>query len=212
MKTFTGIGLFVATLAVASLAQPPAPAQHLQALQRMKAVVVDQQLNLTADQREKAKSLRAQAATAAKAIRESSALTPEQKRDQLAAAGKAARELFRATLTTAQQVKFDELASHPQQLNQLAERRLRMAAIAKELGLTPEQRTSLRAIQARTAAAVKVVRTDTALAVPQKQAKVRELLQGARTEMRAALTPEQRTKLDRIRQRLLAPLGPLATG
>ena len=216
MKTLLRFSLLAAALATAALAAPsgtsPAlPAQRLQALQRAKTAIVDQQLALNDEQKTKVKAVRAQAAATAKSIRENTVLTPEQKREQLAAASQTAREQWRAQLTPDQLAKLTQITNHPQQLNALAMRRVRMAALAKEIGVTPEQQAALRAVQSKTAAAVKTVRADATLAPAEKQAKVREQLQTARTEMRATLSADQRVKLDQIRRRLLAPLGALAT-
>jgi hypothetical protein len=45
------------------------------------------------------------------------------------------------------------------------------------------------------------------LTVEQKAAKLREIRQAGRVEAHAALTAEQQQKLERIRQRMLGPLG-----
>jgi hypothetical protein len=218
MKTPLGFSIFAAALAVATLAgeprQPTAapaiPAQRLQAIQRAKTAIIDQRLGLTDEQEAKVKAIRAQAAAAAKVVRENPALTPQQKREQLAAADQAAREQWRAQLTPDQLVKLGQITSHPQQLTALAVRRVRTAAIAREIGVTPEQQTSLRAIQSKTAAAVKAIRADATLAPAQQQAKVRELTQAGRKEVSGVLSAPQRMKLEQIRKRLLAPLGSLA--
>ena len=217
MKTLLSFCLCAIGLAVAAFAgetgntTPAATAaKHQQALQRARTAIIDQQLNLTDDQKTKVKVLRTQSAAAIKAIRENSALTPEQKREQVAAADKTAREQWRALLTQDQLVKLGQITSHPRELNALALRRVRTAAVAKEIGITPEQQVSLRAIQTKAATTAKAIRADASLSPEQKTAKLRALFQADRTEKRAVLTAEQRQKLERIRTRLLTPLGPLA--
>jgi len=56
---------------------------------------------------------------------------------------------------------------------------------------------------------VNPIRADASLTPEAKRAKVRELVEASRTEIHGVLTPEQEAKLQRIRRRLLAPLGPL---
>ena len=87
--------------------------------------------------------------------------------------------------------------------------RVRTGMVAKRLGLSPDQRAKIRDIRTKTAAAVQPVRTDASLTPEAKRAKVRELVEAGRTELRGVLTPGQQQKLQRIRRRLLAPLGPL---
>jgi hypothetical protein len=56
---------------------------------------------------------------------------------------------------------------------------------------------------------LRTLRGDASLAPDQRQTKVREAWQANRRQIQQVLTPAQRTKLGRIRQRLLAPLGNL---
>jgi len=213
MKTFLGLTLLATGLCAATLAgaqdptAPFPPAQRPQALQRARLAIIGQKLELTDAQKAQVKQIRATAWEAAKAIRANPALTPEQKREQVAATWKNSREQWRALLTPEQQARLAEITSHPGQLNAQAANRLRMGMIANRLGLTPEQRAKLREIQKKTAAAVKPIRTDATLTPEKRHAEVRAVLDASRTEARAVLTPEQQAKLDEIRGRLLGPLS-----
>jgi Spy/CpxP family protein refolding chaperone len=171
--------------------------------------IVAGRLGLTAEQKAQLKTIRDQTAEAVKAIRANAALTADQKRAQAVAAWKTSREQMRALLASDQQAKLAQIKSHPGRLNALAVSRVRMGLLANRLGLTPDQRAQIRDIHTKTVAAVNPIRADASLTPEAKQAKVRELVEASRTEIHVVLTPEQEAKLQRIRRRLLAPLGPL---
>jgi Skp family chaperone for outer membrane proteins len=73
--------------------------------------------------------------------------------------------------------------------------------VARRLDLSADQKAELKAKRAETHAALKALRADTSLTREQKKEKARELLQSARSDLRAKLTPEQSAKLDRARER-----------
>ena len=179
------------------------------AFHRAKMGVIADRLGLTADQRTKLKAIRTQTASSVQAIRANSALTAEQKQAQVAAARMGAKTQMKAVLTDEQLGKLAFIRSHPRHLNELATRRMKMGMAANRLGLSPDQRAKIRDITQKTAAAVKPVRQDPNLTPAAKREKVRQLVDASRTEIRGVLTAEQQDRLQRMRRRLLAPLGPL---
>lgn len=216
MKTIFGISFLATSLTLAAIAGapnasvPPAPSgARQQIFNRAKAAVVAHRLGLSQDQRSQIKGIRAQTAGTINAIRANTALTPELKQAQIAAAAKASRDQWRALLTPDQQDRLAQIVRHPGMLNALATQRVRATMIAGRLDLTPEQRAKIRDIQDRTAAAAKPIREDESLAPEQKRAQIRGLFQAGGKAAREILTSEQKTKLKQIRQHLLAPLGPL---
>jgi Spy/CpxP family protein refolding chaperone len=217
MKTFLGISLLAVTVTIATLvavAEPAAPAAGRapargEAFRHAKMAVIAQRLDLTAAQKAKWKDLRQQTASAVQAVRANNDLTEEQKTAQIKSLRQSARDQMRAVLTADQRAKLGEIRSHPRMLNALAMHRMRMGLLARRLGLTSEQMAGIRDIRAKTMAAVKPIRADASLTPDAKRAKVREVVQAGRAQIRALLTPEQRAKVERMRRRLLAPLGPL---
>ncbi len=216
MKKLLGIGVVAAIVAIAAVVNaasggmaPTLRARWPHAFQRAKMSVIAQKLGLTADQRGKLKAIRGQTVEAVKAIQANSALTPEQKQAQVAAARQAGRVQMGVVLTDEQKGKLAFIRNHPERLNVLATRRFKVGLVANRLGLSPDQRTKIRDINAKTAAAVKPIRMDASLPPEAKHARVRQLVEASRTEIRGILTPEQQIRLDRMRRRLLAPLGPL---
>jgi hypothetical protein len=65
----------------------------------------------------------------------------------------------------------------------------------------------LKSLRKETVSNIKGIRTDASLTKEQKKAKAREVLQGARVQMRDVLTAEQQARLARIRRRLQAFRG-----
>jgi Spy/CpxP family protein refolding chaperone len=215
MKKFLGISLGAAVIAIAACfgaesagVAPFAGAQWPKTLKRAKMSILAERLGLTAEQKAQFKTVRTQTATAVKAIRANAALTAEQKRTQVRVAVQASREQMRTLLTPDQQAKLARLQSHPGRLNALAAMRVRTGMLANRLRLSPDQRAKIRDIRTQTADAVRPIRTNASLTPEAKRVKVRQLVEASRTEMRGVLTPKQQEKLQRIRQRLLAPLGP----
>lgn len=122
MKTLTRITLLVAGLAAAALptvnaadATAPAPAARHPRLRAMLALrrAVRQRalkkLGLSADQVTQLKADRAKTATAVKAIRVDSSLTPDQKKAKVRETLQAARTEMRSVLTPDQQAKLQQL-------------------------------------------------------------------------------------------------------
>ena len=188
---------------------PGGHARWAAAFHRAKMGVVADRLGLTADQRAKLKDIRTRTASSVQAIRANSALTAEQKQAQVAAARQGAKAQMKAVLTDEQLGKLAFIRSHPRQLNELTTRRVKMGMAANRLGLSPDQRAKIRDITQKTAAAVKPVRQDPSLTPAAKREKVRQLVDASRTEIRGVLTAEQQVRLEHMRRRLLAPLGPL---
>jgi hypothetical protein len=101
----------------------------------------------------------------------------------------------------------DRLANRPL-LRALVQRRAAVRAqVAKRLDLSADQVAQLKARRASTADALKAIRKDSTLTAEQKKAKARETLQAARADVRATLTPEQQSKLAKIRARLQKAAG-----
>jgi len=210
------LGLGAAAAAGGGAAGDPAAGQRPEgrarvagAFHKAKMGVIADRLGLTADQRAKLKAIHSQTAATVQGIRANSALTAEQKQAQIAAARQGAKAGMKAVLTDEQLGKLALIRSHPRQLNELATRRVRMGMTANRLGLSPDQRAKIRDIAQKTAAAVKPVRQDPNLTPGAKREKVRQLVDASRTEIRGVLTAEQQERLQRMRRRLLAPLGPL---
>ena len=215
MKIFLIVSLSAALIAGAVLTSAmsapsgaPEDGQHWRDFRHAKMAVMARRLGLNDEQKSKLKSIRQQSAEAVKAIRDNRSLTPEQQQAQIDPVRRSARDQMRAVLTPDQQARFAQLAGHPRMWNAWAAHRMRVGAIAHRLGLTSEQMAKVRDIQNRTAAAVKPIRADATLTPEQKKAKVRDLVQAGRQEARGVLTPEQQAKLEKMRHRLLAPLGP----
>ncbi len=217
IKTLFRSGLAAAAVVVAAFAHAqaaalvPAAAPHhvrAHALQQARRAVISHRLGLSDDQRAKMKAIHAQTGEAVKAIKANTALTPAQQQQQIAVLRQSARTQAKALLTPEQQGRLAEIMSHPGLVRMAAMQHLRAEQTMKQLALTPGQRTQIRELRRQTVAAVKPIRADTTLTPEQKRERIRAIVQASRTQMRSVLTPDQQQKLDAIRQRLLAPLGP----
>lgn len=73
--------------------------------------------------------------------------------------------------------------------------------VAKALGLSADQKATLKADHAKTASAIRSIRTDSSLTRDQQREKLHAARQSARAEMRGVLTPDQQQKLDTMKAR-----------
>lgn len=214
MKKMIALACFVAASAASisvlgAEARPAKSPTWDQRVRQARQAVIGQRLHLTPEQQVQARTIRTRAAAAAQAARADAALSPEQRRQRIAEAFRTAQTDWRALLTPEQKQQLKQLLAHPHELNQRARERVRAAAVQTALALTAEQQGKLRAVRAERAAALKALQEDGALPAEQKATKRRELMQASRRQIETMLTPAQKTKLARMRARLLAPLGVL---
>lgn len=87
----------------------------------------------------------------------------------------------------------------PSNLRSLTNRADRVAALANELKLTPQQQDKLRPILLEEGQKMVAVFRDNTLAREAKMTKVQELRDANRTKIKAILTPEQLEKWDKLR-------------
>jgi Spy/CpxP family protein refolding chaperone len=86
-------------------------------------------------------------------------------------------------------------------------RRALQKKIAHKLNLSADQKTQFKTIGANTRSAVKAVHDNTTLTPEQKKSQVRELVQSARAQRIAVLTPDQKTKLEQMKARVWQRMG-----
>jgi Spy/CpxP family protein refolding chaperone len=162
-----------------------------------------QQLNLTDQQKTQIQGFRKAGHEQAQSIRQDTSLTQEQKRDKF-------REL---RASTHQQVLGVLTPEQQQQMKQFREQHRGMGAglgygpMAK-LNLTDDQRAKIQPILQSSRQQAEAVRNDTTLTPDQKHAKMREIHQGAMTQMNSLLTPEQQQQLQQMRQHRGGRHGP----
>jgi hypothetical protein len=73
--------------------------------------------------------------------------------------------------------------------------------MTKALSLTPDQVTSIKAIQDDTRKQAMALRDDTSTAGPDKRAKMMAMRESEQTKIKAVLTDDQKTKYDAMRAR-----------
>lgn len=179
-------------------------------MRHARRAVIAECLHLTAQQKRELRQLHAKTSAAIRAVWTDSSLTIAQKRAKTAPLRRSVREQMKTLLTESQRRQMAQLMRHPRRLQMLARRHLRMVALARRLDLTPQQRTEIRTIAVKTRAAIRPIRENENLTAQEKRTRVHQLLASSRGEIRHVLNARQRMKLDRMRHRLLAPLGPLA--
>jgi periplasmic protein CpxP/Spy len=79
--------------------------------------------------------------------------------------------------------------------------------LTKQLNLTPDQVTQVKAIDADTWKKARAVQDDTSIAGPDKRAKMMELHKAANDKIRGLLTAEQQTKFDELQTQMQGRRG-----
>lgn len=74
--------------------------------------------------------------------------------------------------------------------------------LTKQLNLTPDQVTQVKAIDADTWKQMQALRDDTSTAGPDKRAKMMDLHKESQAKIRALLTPDQQTKFDALQTQM----------
>jgi Spy/CpxP family protein refolding chaperone len=211
MRAFTRISIALLSmfLAVAMVAQTaPAPSdntaapphkmmsRHNGGFERMA-----QQLNLTDQQKTQIQDFTQAGRQQAQSIKQDTTLTPEQKRDKFRELRASTHQQVLGVLTPKQQEQMKQLRSQHAGMGygKGAGMGHRMGPMAK-LNLTDEQRAKIQPILQSSRQQAHAVRNDNTLTPEQKKAKMREIHQGAMTQMNSLLTPEQQQQWEQMRQ------------
>jgi len=143
--------------------------------------MLSEKLGLTAEQQASIKTIFATDANQIRAIRQ-----------------KGVQEV-NSILTPEQQQKFAQLKKHA--LHQWHRRQWnRLAMLSKKLGLTDEQKTSIKAVFATDANEIKAIRQNSSLSQEQKQTEIKTIWQKGKAQVNALLTPDQQAKLAELKK------------
>ena len=98
--------------------------------------------------------------------------------------------------------------SRPHGSDETVQRRvaLRLQDLAAKLGLTADQKTTVRPILEAEANAMRALRVDTAISPSDQQAEFNAIHEKYREQLQAVLTPDQRTRLDALQKEARAKL------
>ena len=164
---------------------------------------IAQELGLTDAQKEQMKSYLQDARSQMEVLRNDTTLTPEQRRTQVQQIRETTQAKLKAVLTPTQQAKADELRAQARQKmeerRQLAEDR-RLERMTTQLGLSASQGSTIKSITEQSRNQAKAIRENTALTQEQKIQQLQNLRTDTRNQITANLTPDQKTKLDQLRQ------------
>lgn len=195
--------------AVAQQATPPtAPEAAQKAGARdmvdMRLQRMSQHLNLTEEQKSRLTPILKNEAEQARAIRQDTSLTPDQRRAKVKELRQSTRAQIETILTAEQRQKMATFAAqrgqgmHPGRgmgMNATPN----MDRLSKELNLTDEQKAKLQPLFEEHRKQMQSIWQDTSLTPEQKRAKAKELRQSHHQQMMAVLTPEQQQKFQQMR-------------
>jgi Spy/CpxP family protein refolding chaperone len=136
-------------------------------------------------------------------LRNDTTLTPEQRRTQVRQIRETTQAKLKSVLTPTQQAKADELRAQARQ--KMAERRQlvadrRLERMTSELGLSASQSSAIKSLTEQARNQAKAIRENSALTQEQKIQQLQALRTDTRNQITANLTPDQKTKLDQLRQ------------
>jgi Spy/CpxP family protein refolding chaperone len=167
-------------------------------LQRM-----SQHLNLTDDQKARLTPIVQNEAEQARAIRQDTSLTPEQRRAKMKELRQSTRTQIEPILTAEQKEKMDTFARRGKAMRGSkgmgTDTGRHMDRLSQKLNLTDEQKSKLQPLFEEHRKQMQSLRQDTSLTPEQKRAKLKELRQANHQQMMSVLTPEQQQKLEQMR-------------
>jgi periplasmic protein CpxP/Spy len=207
MRAITGIFLSSLLLAGALWAQTtPAPSDntapppHKMMRQHNGIDAMAQQLNLNDQQKTQIQGIFQTQRQQAQAIRQDTSLTPEQKQEKLKALRASTHQQVEGVLTPEQQQQMKQLRAQHEGMGKGMGGAANGMGPLSRLNLTPDQRAKIEPIMKSTREQAQAVRNDTSLTPEQKQAKMREIHQGAMAQVKSLLTPEQQQQMQNWRQ------------
>ena len=109
--------------------------------------------------------------------------------------------------TTSTQSSTTTSTTKPSKAERKAARKERHEKMAKDLGLTADQKKQLKALRDDQRKQMKAVKNDSSLSQEQKQAKMKEIHQAGMEKRDAVLSPEQREKMQQLRAKNEAAEG-----
>jgi Spy/CpxP family protein refolding chaperone len=158
-----------------------------------------QQLNLTDQQKTQIQGFTEAGRQQALSIKQDTSLTPEQKRDKFRQLRASTHQQVFGVLTPEQQQQMKQLRSQHAGMGRGKGMGHGMGAMAK-LNLSDDQRAKIQPILKSSREQAHAVRNDATLTPEQKQAKMRDIHQGAMTQVNSLLTPEQQQQWQQMRE------------
>ena len=152
-------------------------------------------LNLTADQKTKLKSVHESVRQQIEALRNDPTLSADDKRAKIRSLRESTRQQFQAVLTPEQQQLLQNGRRNRREGRAFGPGFGRSGGPLAGLGLTTDQRTQIETIHKSTKDQVSAIRNDATLSTEQKEAKLKSLRQSSHQQVSAILTPEQQQKL-----------------
>ncbi len=152
-------------------------------------------LNLSQQQQDQLKPIFEKQREEAKAIRQDTSLTEDQKKQKFDALRQDTQTQVNSVLTTEQQQQWAQMKANRQQ--HMADGRQKLA---EKLNLTQAQQDQIKPIMEKQREQAKAIRQDNSLSQDQKRTKMQALHQDTQTQLNAILTPEQQQQWQQMRQ------------
>src|ERR1041384_3923423 len=154
-----------------------------------------QGLNLTEDQRAKVQTIFQGERSQVEALRSNTALTEEQRKQQLRELHQSNHQKLLAVLTPEQQAQMKQM--HGQDKGRHSA--FKGGRGFQALNLTAEQKSQMKPIFESSRQQMQALRSDTTLTPQQKHEKMQQIRQNQMTQMKSILTPEQQQQLQQMR-------------
>ena len=168
--------------------------QHGDHMQKMA-----QKLNLSQQQQDQLKPIFQSSRDQAKAIKNDTSLSADQKKEKLQALREQTKSQISGILTPEQQQQMAQMKSF--QKGKMEGRRGAMGKMmAEKLNLTQQQQDQLKPIMQKQREQAKAIWQDNSLSQDQKQQKMQALHQDTQSQVKAILTPDQQQQWEQMRQ------------
>jgi Spy/CpxP family protein refolding chaperone len=165
------------------------------------------QLNLTADQQARFKSLREEQRQEAETIRNDKSLSASQQKEKMKGLHQKYRDQMQTFLTSDQKAQMEKMRAEWKSKEKSGKGfkngnrgEKNMEGFKKQLNLTSDQEASLTKIRTESRSQFETVRNDKSLTQEQKKAKMKELRTQQQEQMKSILTREQMEKMESFRK------------
>ncbi len=156
-------------------------------------------LNLTADQKAKMKSINQETRQQIEALQKDDQLTADVSREKMAAIRKDREEKIQAVLTDEQKTQLEKAKADAANKGADAGKK-HDAHLQQQLNLTDEQRSKLAEDRKANMAKIQAIRKDASLTDEQKKDQIKELMKAQKENMKSVLTEDQLQKMKEMKK------------
>lgn len=197
------LGMLATTIAFSTMAQKTesksTPKESVEAKSKLNDKKLEQ-LNLSAEQKEKMKAINAVFKKNMDALKSNTTISDNDKKLKRAEMIKDHKSQIKSILTPEQQEKAKEIRKEVRDEKLESEKKGRIEHFTKELNLSPDQSQKIEAINASFKQKMTAVKNNATLSEEQKKEQIKSLMQGHKADIESVLTDAQKEQLKKLKK------------